>query len=107
MQENHIPKYKEITVLIPCPTQHTLRPRTCPCTYFKGGCGLQRRSRRRQSTRKGRSQEIECAPKCILSTAARCTSREVVHIYEIADEGGFTDTGHGMEARLRFKGPFS
>ncbi|GBO23794.1 hypothetical protein AVEN_274122-1 [Araneus ventricosus] len=89
------------------PTQHTLLPRTSPCTYFTGGCGIQRRSRRRQSTLKGRSQEIECPPKLILSTALRCPSREVVHISEIADAGGFNDTGHGMEARLRFKGPFS
>ncbi|GBO09109.1 hypothetical protein AVEN_132033-1 [Araneus ventricosus] len=93
--------------LTPLPTQHTLRPRTSPYTYFTGGSGLQRRSRRRQSTRKGRSQKIECPPKFILSTAPRCPSREVAHISERADEGGFTDTGHGMEARLRFKGTFS
>ncbi|GBO10445.1 hypothetical protein AVEN_107874-1 [Araneus ventricosus] len=89
------------------PTQHTLLPRTSPCTYFAGGCGIQRRSRRCQSTRKGRPQEIECPPKFLLSIALRCPSREVGNISEIADAGGFTDAGHGMEARLRFKGPFS
>ncbi|GBN38789.1 hypothetical protein AVEN_257029-1 [Araneus ventricosus] len=39
--------------------------------------------------------------------ALRCPLREVGNISEIADAGGFTDAGHGMEARLRFKGPFS
>ncbi|GBN13931.1 hypothetical protein AVEN_112256-1 [Araneus ventricosus] len=88
-------------------TQHTLLPRTSPRTYFAGGCGIQRRSRRCQSTHKGRPQEIECPPKFLLSIALRCPSREVGNISEIADAGGFTDAGHGMEARLRFKGPFS
>ncbi|GBM22540.1 hypothetical protein AVEN_183973-1 [Araneus ventricosus] len=33
--------------------------------------------------------------------------REVGDISEIAEAGGFIDTDHGMEARLRFKGSFS
>ncbi|GBM33655.1 hypothetical protein AVEN_203695-1 [Araneus ventricosus] len=42
----------------------------------------------------------------LLSTATRCPSREVEHISEISESGGFTYTCHGMVDLLRLKGPF-
>ncbi|GBL99700.1 hypothetical protein AVEN_249743-1 [Araneus ventricosus] len=76
---------------------------TSPCKYCTGASAVQRWSRRRQSMHKGRSHEIECPPKFLHSLASRCPSREVGHISEMAEAGGFTDAGHRMEASLRFK----
>ncbi|GBL77269.1 hypothetical protein AVEN_41723-1 [Araneus ventricosus] len=82
-------------------------PKDFLCSYFMGASSVQRRPRRRQSTHKGLSQDIECQSKFLLSIAPRCPSWEVGHISEIVESVGFTDTGHVMEAHLRFKGPFS
>ncbi|GBL98584.1 hypothetical protein AVEN_19655-1 [Araneus ventricosus] len=74
------------------------------CCSVTGVSVVQRRSRCHRSTHKGRSQEIGCPPKFLLSIAPRCPSPEVGYMSEIAKAVGFTDAGHRMEALLRFKG---